>query len=681
MTRTNSLVVGLLVTLLLGGLVWGLINALQGDPRDGVFTTDDQFLDSSGDEGSVTPRRTDDRGAASHAEAANSGLSTVASGQLAPSGEMDEFGLPFALLSVRVVDLKQQPVADVELELVVDHGDEGRGPIEGNTLRRVQTDIDGHAVLQDVASYEAYVLLAHHSAFAVLHRSGLRVGVGEVKELTLMLHPGETVHGIVRDGSGDPISGALVTVYDTSIMVLDENRRIERTALTDRQGRYQIPAIGGGFKNIVAEAAGHADGAHSGVNVHRLSGTKSIDFSLARGGTVDGRVLTDDGRPVSDAIVSIQAVRVSDGRTDYHHPVRTDKLGQFLVEGLREQMSYLISARKVGFSGLMARKNVETGDHGISLTLHAQLRLSGRVVDDETGEPVTAFWLVSSPTPHLRQLSRRTSQKVLDKGGRFQFHVASLAPNMKEIHLFALTPGTAGGSQRLQLVPRNQPLARPLKVIDGIELRVRKGGVITGRVVDHKGGGVAGARIELLGALSDDGGSGKRFLFERTLQKRFERPVNVTHSASDGRFELTGVMGGEWRLRVHHDFLSSLDVDDSIEILGEETRDVGSLVLRAGGRVWGRVRDGDHKPEEGAVVHLVPVPGADGARRRHRTDLTGSFDFRGIPPGWYFLSVTERKGVATYRTLLRSGQDAAVAASATGAKILVEEGGEVHRDL
>jgi hypothetical protein len=199
--------------------------------------------------------------------------------------------------------------------------------------------------------------------------------------------------------------------------------------------------------------------------------------------------------------------------------------------------------------------------------------------------------------------------------------------------------------------------------------------------VDAKGKGIRDARIELLPDSKNDADATRRAIFEKTLRRRFAQARNETWSLPDGSFEMAGVMQGEWRLRVIHDVFASMIGSETITIVSEQSVDAGQLVMGQGGHVWGRVRDNDHKPEEGAVVNLVPVPGEAGYPMQHRTDLTGVFDFRGVRPGVYHLSVTERKGISTYRSLLASGQSAAVAASGAGRRIVVDEGSEIEQDF
>jgi hypothetical protein len=305
----------------------------------------------------------------------------------------------------------------------------------------------------------------------------------------------------------------------------------------------------------------------------------------------------------------------------------------------------------------------------------------GQVVDDETGAPIKAFSLVLSPTPQLRRVSRQHVQRFFDDNGRFEFYATTTPGLARVTYLFAIVPHCAGGSARIQLVPEDQPRARPLTRLEGVVLRVHRGGTIVGQIVDSSGRGISQVRVELLPDSKAPAGSGQRAEFEMTLRRRFAQVTTVAESKRDGRFEMTGVMTGEWRLRVHHDLFASALHGDRITMMNAtDTIDAGRIVMGRGGRVWGRVRDANHKPDEGAMVHLAPVPGGPGSPMQHRTDLTGTFDFRGLRPGVYYLSVTERKGVSTYRTLLTAGADPATA-TAPGIKIQVDEGSSIEQDL
>ncbi len=678
MSRSLQLLIGIIVLALLGGLGWGLFNALEIDSQESHIDESGSVADSN-DAAVRSPRRKDETATA---RSLNDSDSEQADAEgLTPSGARDAFGNLLSLFDVLVIDADQVPIPDVDLELVVDQGDPSRGPIEAETAGRGQTDEKGRFVFQEVPSFERYVIIARHDDYATLHRGGLQPNSGEGREIGLQLLAGRSVSGVVADRSGSPVVGAVVTVYDTSQMALNEERRIERTAVSDGEGRYHIGAISRGFKNVVAAAEGYAAGVHSNADFSRGRPLRTLDFRLEQGGSIEGRVVDDHGEGIPNAIVSVQAVRMGDGRTDYHHPVRSDPEGHFVIDGLTEGRPLLISARCAGFAGRLARKNVEVGDRDVELVLSVSLRIRGRVVDDQTGAPITAFSLVLSPSPQLHRLSRRFVQHVFHEDGQFDFRAMNSMGVRRFTHLFALVPGTAGASQRIALVPDDQPGARPRTLIEGVELRVSRGAMIVGRVVDAQGSGIANARIEVLPEVDLGEATGRRAMFEKSMAQRFTAVRNQTMSLRDGSFQVVGVTPGKWRLRVLHEVYASMIAPETLSTSHEETVDAGRLVLRLGGHVWGRVRDSEHKPEEGAVVHLVPVPGEAGSPMQHRTDLTGLFDFRGVRPGIYHLSVTERKGISTYRSLLVSGQPAAVAAKGEGYRLVVDEGSEIEQDL
>jgi hypothetical protein len=154
----------------------------------------------------------------------------------------------------------------------------------------------------------------------------------------------------------------------------------------------------------------------------------------------------------------------------------------------------------------------------------AWINLSGRVVDDKTGQPIDRFMLQwGSPTrddPNRFVWGGQTAVSS-GRGGRFSTEGGWLEGHRVWIRVLA------DGYLPEPLTPKPIIASATLK---GLVIRLKRGGEIRGRVVDHKGAPVSGASVFLAG--------------NQQLELVNGEPEGFTGSRArtdkDGRFALTG---------------------------------------------------------------------------------------------------------------------------------------------
>jgi outer membrane receptor protein involved in Fe transport len=88
-----------------------------------------------------------------------------------------------------------------------------------------------------------------------------------------------TVTGIVRDQSGGVLPGATVTATSA-------DTGLEKTAVTEGEGRYVVPFLHPGTYTLTAALAGFAPATRAGVRLE-VAQTVSLDFTLAVAGTAE----------------------------------------------------------------------------------------------------------------------------------------------------------------------------------------------------------------------------------------------------------------------------------------------------------------------------------------------------------------------------------------------------------
>ncbi|HLQ38762.1 MAG TPA: hypothetical protein VK348_13215, partial [Planctomycetota bacterium] len=167
----------------------------------------------------------------------------------------------------------------------------------------------------------------------------------------------------------------------------------------------------------------------------------------------------------------------------------------------------------------------------------------------------------------------------------------------------------------------------PGEVVDLGDLRLKRGAVITGRVVDASGAAVAGARVRagVLPPLPFAWAPLERFGPETRIVVQMPNglqdvvvlpawcadllaalPLANAVTRGDGGFELFAVDPGEVTLLVDAPLVGSL-VRQRLPVRAGSTQDVGELALPAGAQAEVKVVDTAGKPVAGAEVVVAPA--------------------------------------------------------------------------
>jgi protocatechuate 3,4-dioxygenase beta subunit len=209
------------------------------------------------------------------------------------------------------------------------------------------------------------------------------------------------ISGQVQGKDGAPIMGCNVSVID-----LDHN--FVNSSETDTNGDYVVSNLSAGDYKICAyEESGVYVGVWypntrsfeeaSIVKVTDAETTPNIDFILDYGGTIKGKVVGADGKPVEAYTCSIS---LFDMQENYIRSGSTDEKGQFAIEGI-PQGTYKLKAEYYGSENLIscwyksANKfqqatpiRVEPSEvENVSIKLKQGGIITGRVVSDN-GQPL-----------------------------------------------------------------------------------------------------------------------------------------------------------------------------------------------------------------------------------------------------------------------------------------------------
>lgn len=315
---------------------------------------------------------------------------------------------------------------------------------------------------------------------------------------------------------GQPALGVRVLLKKGDGLNFDSGRTQSRalTATTNVDGKYQITNLAAGVYRILVYSPTHViEGAiplsyeYGGktVNVAEGDEIENMDFSLVSGGAITGKVTDEFGSPV--IAEGIQAFRLDQqGKRDNSVAVdmlrwQTDDRGVYRIFGL-ESGRYIVGvgtssedvAQSIGnrvsykrtyhpdavdessarVIEVKPRGVVENVDIKLSRTTRSY-SASGRVIDSETGKPLSAVTIGCDFAKTVGS-SFRMGEIITNSNG--EFRIEGLLPNSYLVYVFHL------GQSDLYSDQVNFDVANG--DVSGLEIKMLRGASISG-VVEVEG--------------------------------------------------------------------------------------------------------------------------------------------------------------------------------------------------
>ncbi|MEM7262328.1 MAG: sigma-70 family RNA polymerase sigma factor [Planctomycetota bacterium] len=369
------------------------------------------------------------------------GAPTVDAPTASTKGQENELTRDFAQVQGRVIDLDDQPVANVTLRIVAVRS--------GAALAHIVSGPDGSFAFS--APHEVVDVLTDDDHWALAYFKRVRIE-HDLADLKIQVTQAATLCGSVAEqGTQTPIPGAEVQAY-----LFD---RLLRTVVANDEGHFCIAGLMGvpNELKIVAIADGYVRVASIYQPSVRLEpGETREDFrvSLQRGVPITGRVVDVEGNGIEGASVHYRS------QLDPHAvDVRTEDDGHFrFTLPVGPTYAFWAETETLGTEPIL---DVELTAGGLSIgdwVAHPSATLEGRLVD-EFGDPL-ADSTVSAAL--IGTGSRRSATS--DAEGRVT--LSHLLPG--EHRLYANVFGTA-----LSPVSGTPVRVQPAEHRTGLELQVR----------------------------------------------------------------------------------------------------------------------------------------------------------------------------------------------------------------
>ena len=512
-----------------------------------------------------------------------------------------------------VVDPAGAPVAGAEVRLL--------WPAENPELEESALAVEATAPAVSNARGEfefryvapgAYGVRVAHPEFVDLRWKGVNVphGEGYADLGVLTLTVGGEIRGVVLGTDRRPIAGAEVGARQSARSLYKQARSV----LTRADGTFRLS----GLLPVLADLSVAADGyAPRTIDSVRPSTGEPITIDLYAGASLAGRVRGLDGGAAPGVSVRIRGEEIVDGALSLEHLVRyveTDGDGGFRLDGLLPGV-WLVSA--TGEAGATARRRVELSAGELRET---EIRLQDRgrleaLVTNRLDQPVERARVRLRP----QDAGRRSAVGSTDASGRVSLPVDAGAATVEARH-----PG-------LLLASRDIVLGSG---VNEVHLRLHAGWEISGVVLTTEGAPVPGAAVE---AVRDFGGDeGGETAARIVAYSRLAGSTPRVASGPDGRFRLTGLDRGRYRLTAGLPGWSSRGESPPVEIAG---RSIEGVVIELTPETSLRGAVTGIAPAEMATVEVRAWQGAQ--FRSATPDFEGNFELRALPAGeWRILAAS-----------------------------------------
>ncbi len=413
-------------------------------------------------------------------------------------------------------------------------------------------------------------------------------GAGAPVVLEVELRAGAAVSGLVRSADGAPVEGARVVALDLSERVEADAPRTDG-AVTDVEGRFELPALAAGTYRLQARHPDHAPGEIGPVRVDGERPLTGLEIRLGAAGVARGRVLDAEGRPAPHALVfsappvkSPKRLAGPRGGASYVSGYADEK-GDFELRGLpRERVA--LSASSPG--AVSEEVEVDLGTRalveGVELRLAPGGRIAGKVVDGQ-GEGVaeamvSAMGDIEDGT-HAKAIGRSSGKQVMTDGlGGFE--LTGLVEGTYELRATRYA-GRMDWNRMKTVKAHTGDLA--------VTLTLPEDGGLRGRLSFQDGSHPSSFHV-VLGAMED-----------------------LPFEAPDGEFEVGHLLPGEVEVSVRGPGFASRALG-KVKIEEGKVTDLGDIQVDRGRRVTGRVTGVDGRAVEGARVLCGEYLSGDGLR-------------------------------------------------------------------
>ncbi len=452
-------------------------------------------------------------------------------------------------------------------------------------------------------------------------------------DLDITVQRGASLTGKVLDAQGTPVAGAtlLSSTARSGMMAARGNDEPTIGGKTDATGTFEITGIQPGSWTLRASCTGQGSSEEQAFDLVAGQEVSGLTFRLTQGGTIQGEVYGNDGKPLVQAMVNLMSAGFQDGRM-----TRSDDHGAFTFEHVDAgswqvmAMPSPTSSNDEGdvtatFNNMeMAKVEVIEGEVtfiALGMAPEDPVLLTGRV--ESGGEPLEGALLsfIADGENTLGEMRMATSQV----DGTYEVELEK--PGAYVIQVRSEGEWQGSSADYLERVP-----AQETHRID-FELPT---GRIEGRIFSAQGTPMEGTGVSLRREGPMLAGSGI-----------LSQNSSVSTDES-GRYAFGNVAPGTYAVHVGREGWAAMIKNGTamrggLEIEAGTRLENVDLELETPGSIKGQVVDGIGQPVAGAAIFVHHESGQAVHRTTpHASSSDGKFAYQGLGPGLY--SVTVRHG-------------------------------------
>lgn len=486
---------------------------------------------------------------------------------------------PGVRLAGRVVDWAGRGIADAAVHRVQQIDDLDR--LEARLRERLPAAVsagDGSFVLGDQPSGAPLNLVISAQGFTPAGLRGVRAPVAQ--PVVVRLDPAALVRGRVVDEDGAGISGARIFLEWRSSLPekpsVQTGEHAARTAVSDREGRFELRGVPEGSGEVTVEADGFVASDSFPVVIPQ-DPKNEWTVVLQRGAILEGRISTRQGDPVGGTRVTVESAQA-----------RSDDDGKYLLAGV-PLGEFEVEVVHADYPRQVRMLKIESGSNVLDVQLQDGHRVTG-IVLSAAREPVPGA------SVSLETLVEGRDQRAYrtHTGMAGTFELPTVADG--EYQIVASADGFAEEKPSETITIRGSDR-------NDLEVILDRGASIVGRVLGLPREELAWVEVSAEG---DDVDAGSP----------------VVRVDAEGRFALRHLALGNWQVRARHPQRQrSVEVRAVLRAHGEEA--VRDLRFGGGLSLTGRVVLAD-EPLAGALVSLRAQ--SHSLERSAVTDYQGEFE-------------------------------------------------------
>jgi protocatechuate 3,4-dioxygenase beta subunit/peroxiredoxin len=418
----------------------------------------------------------------------------------------------------------------------------------------------------------------------------------------MVMEPGIRLEGTVADSQGQPIARAEV------MLASGENLGKRQKVQTDTAGHFRFALFEAVEAQLFVQAKGYAP-EHRPISIER--GIKPISYTLAKGNSLRGRVTDESGQPVEGAAV---AVGSWDNLPLLSWRAQTDSDGRFTWDSAPSNpVSYAFT--KAGFN-LVTQEIVAGASEETTIRLAKTFKLSGKVIDAETKEPVKSFSLMRGRVWNSindEQISWEPRERTPGVNGAFTLTLDNRDGSGERVKFILVAEGYQPASTA----------SYDAKGWHTNDFELKKGGGPQGIVQSPDGRPVEGAQVAISGI-------GYLSLAKASFRNLSQAETFSAKTDAQGHFSLPAVLASPTIIAVHEQGYAEANADQLAKS--------PNIVLQPWGRIEGTMMIGS-KPGVKQSVMVAPKNNGpnsvnyDFETYKAETDEQGHFTFTYVPPG------------------------------------------------